>query len=262
MIKTTLKQIDKMKNAINSKGWEENEKIWTLLIANILSNSRFKDYYLKKFCDYTILLAQDYDIWFESQPLSPRKDKYGHSEKNTHLDLAFGNIKKRGSSRSGIEYDLDNNNSWVCFVEAKFNSDIELQTEYDSNRDQIIRVIDNLLCFQGQHQFPKKLFFTMLLPREHQNNPYKYYNKKLEEYKDQTNILRDLNTAVIRKRNDVNWKYPENIKNRIKLLKIKKVYYEDILEKEYNMNNLNLLDLSDWQKIFYSEILNKIIDSL
>ncbi len=266
MIRTTPEQMDEMIDAIKSEDYESNEKVWTLLIASILSNSPSKKYYLKLFCDDTISITSDYDIWFEAQPLSPRKDKKGHTETNTKLDLAFGNIKERDKTGSGIEYTPVNDDSWVCFVEAKFNSDILLRTTHDPNRNQIrnqiIRVIENLLCFQGKLQFPKKLFFVLLIPRRHQDDPDKEYNNKIEEYKNYGNISRDLKSAVIQERRQDDWKYPDDIENRIKLLKIKKIYYEDIFEKEFNMSDLDLTNLDDTSKNFFKKILNDLAINL
>lgn len=158
MIRTTDDQKRKIRVAIESNNFYKNEIVWTFLVADILSTSSNRNYYIELFCDRGIELDLDPDIWFEAMPLSPRAGKSGNSEKDTHVDLAFGNIKKRGDTGAGIEFYQNKKDSWVCFVEAKLDGDVSAGTKHDDKRNQIIRIIDNLICFQKNGKFPQKLF--------------------------------------------------------------------------------------------------------
>ena len=102
MICTTDAQKREVREAIKSGNFYSNEKVWTFLVADILSTSPNRNYYIELFCDRSVGLDPDLDIWFEAMPLSPRTGKRGNSESDTHVDLAFGNIKKRGDTGAGI----------------------------------------------------------------------------------------------------------------------------------------------------------------
>ena len=112
---TTNAQLKEFKREVQKNNIMGNEKIWNFLIANILANNPD---YLYKFREDGIDIHDKIDIWYESEPIPPKK-----KEGNTKLDLAFGAIKKRDGTQLSIEYDPDNKNSWVCFIESKLLSD-------------------------------------------------------------------------------------------------------------------------------------------
>lgn len=268
MIQTTKEQKRKIIKAIESDNIYGNEVVWNFLIAHILSNPSSQKKYFQIFCDDSIPITSNYDIWFESQPVSPRKDRQGHTEKNTHLDIAFGSITSRprlGSkqpSKSGIQYDNQNDDGWVCFVEGKYDSELSKQTKHDSSKNQLTRVIENALCFQGNGCFPKKLFVALLTPKAYLNDCKKNYYKKIKEYEKPENILKDVESSQIQRRSSQkDWMYPTNINERLKLLKINWLSYEDIIEKEYNLAKLDLADLND-DKIFFKKILNDLLTKI
>jgi len=241
LIRTTDAQKDEIRKAIKSNKFYRIEKVWNFLVADILSNSLNRNHYMELFCNKEIEIDSYLDIWYESEPLSPRKGKSGNSEGNTKLDLAFGNIKNRGNTKSGIEYDPEKKGSWVCFVESKLFSDCSTNVSHDPLRNQIIRVIENLLCFQKDSKFPQNLFFTLLTPRLFRENPKsKLYGYKMDEYKNPKDILDAIRTSPIPERYKGNWCYPEDLEDRIKLLKITWITYEEIFEKEYEIMGLDL----------------------
>lgn len=260
MIQTTKEQIRKIIKALESDNIYGNEVVWNFLIAYILSNPSSQNKYFQIFCDGSIPITSNYDIWFESQPVSPRKDRQGHTEKNTHLDIAFGSIASRpklGSkqlSKSGIQYDHQNDDGWVCFVEGKYDSELSKQTKYDSSKNQLTRVVENALCFQGGGCFPKKLYVALLTPKAYLHDCKKNYYKKLKEYEKPENILKDIESSQIQRRPpQKDWKYPDNIEERIKLLTINWITYEDIIGREFKISDLDLTNLNDNQKKFFSD---------
>lgn len=205
MIRITDAQKAEIRKAIESNKFYRNEKVWNFLVADILSNIMNRNHYLELFCNKDIRIDSNLDIWFESEPLSPRKGKSGNSEGNTKLDLAFGNIKNRANTKSGIEYDPEKKGSWVCFVESKLLSDCSTKVSYDPLRNQIIRVIENLLCFQKDGKFPQNLFFTLLTPRLFRENPKsRLYGYKVNEYKNPKNIMDDIKMSSILERRQRN----------------------------------------------------------
>lgn len=241
MIRTTDAQKAEIQKAIKSNRFYRNEKVWNFLVTDILSNSLNRNHHIELFCNNKIKIEFDLDIWYEAEPISPRKGKSGNSEGNTKLDLAFGNIRLRENTQSGIEYDPKKKGSWVCFVESKFFSDCSTAVYYNPLRNQIIRVIENLLCFQGGGKFPKNLFFTLLTPRLFRDNPKsRLYSYKIDEYKDFKNIIDDIKLSAIPERHKKNWCYPDHLEDRIKLLKITWITYEEIFEKEYDIIELDL----------------------
>ena len=183
-IQTTKKQKNEIKKAIQKKNWK-NEKIWNYLIAHLLNGTKGKKY-LKKFLNNSIKIKTSKDIWFEAQPISPRKGDSGKTEGNTILDLAFGDIDKREKTQSGIEYfppKSSKKESWVCFIEAKLFSDCGISVTANPMRNQITRVIENLLCFNNNNNYEPDLFFTLLTPRDFYENPNsRLYGYKMREY--------------------------------------------------------------------------------
>ena len=246
MICTTDDQKEEIRKAIKSNKFYRNEKVWSFLVADILSTSSNRNHYIELFCDSGIELDPDPDIWFEAMPAPPRTEKSGNPER-TRVDLAFGNIKKRGDTGAGIEFYQNKKDSWVCFVEAKLKEDVSPGTKHDDKRNQIIRIIDNLICFQKNCKFPQKLFFAMLTPRLYRDKPTKkLYASLMNRYKNPKYIMDDISLSQKPERHKPDWNYPEDPEDRIKLLKINWVTYEEILEKEYGIKRL---DLTSFEKV-------------
>ncbi|GAH87108.1 unnamed protein product, partial [marine sediment metagenome] len=170
MIETTSRQIEDIRTRIKSGKIHSDEKIWTFLTAHLIDQAGTKSELLQKFTKEDVAPDNDLNLWFESQPIPPRQGISGNTEGNTKLDLAFGDIRKRGDTKAGIEFGKKNN--WVCFVEAKLYSDCSTSVSYDPFRNQITRVIENLITFQSDHEYPDRTFFCLLTPRIFKQRPF------------------------------------------------------------------------------------------
>lgn len=245
LVHTTTARKAEIEALIRSNNSFSKEEVWNYLIANILLNSKNRNNYIRLLCDNSISIPECIDIWFEVQPLSARKGSSGNSEGNNRIDLAFGNIKKRGNTETGIEYEYAKDGSWVCFVEAKLFTDCRSYLTYDPLKNQIVHLIENLLCFQENGNFPEKLFFTLLTPRLFRDHPEsRFYGYKIRDYVDADKIINDIKRSIIPKRHQQDWNYPDNLEERIRLLKINWITFEEILKYEYKIINLDLTNLS------------------
>lgn len=240
-IKTTKTQEKELIKNIDRTKIKNNEKVWNYLVAHLISNSNNKEEYINKICGDNIKTNNQNQIfWYEPEPIPPRM-----GEGNTKLDLALGDIKLRDDTKLGIEYNPSQKNSWVCFIEGKYLSDCSTNVSNDPLRNQIVRIIENLLCFQTNGQFPSKLYFTLLTPRKFKSNPYtRLYGYKMNEYQNNEKLKNDINLSRLAKRNKPNkWLYPSDINKRIKHLSLNWVTYEDIIEKELDIPEIDLTDL-------------------
>ena len=81
----------------------------------------------------------------------------------------------------------------------------------------------------------------VLTPKIFRENPKsKLYGYKMNEYKTPKDILDDIKKSQIPERRQKNWCYPEDLEDRIKMLKITWITYEEIFEKEYEIMGLDL----------------------
>lgn len=222
------------KMAISIKDHGLDETVWTALLAGCVA------YDLEHgegslFHGLTGHHHQSgYDLGVELLPLTPRK-----SEGNTHLDMALGAIATRDGTQAGIQYKRSES-SMVCFVEAKMLSDISTRVEHSPIRDQMTRVMENLLCFQthdgGQSHYPEHLVFTLLTPRLFLENPHtRFYGFLFEEYVDDlAGHQQKLRTAIekyaLETASRRDWNYP-TIAERLPKLSMRWVCYEDLLKE-------------------------------
>lgn len=244
-----IKELNKKKHrSVN------NEKLLTWFVAKIMEYPKYKNRVFDYLFNKSIDNINSFNIGFEVQPLSPRKGKDGNTEGNTHLDLAIGNITNRGKSGksgkiegSGIKYNNIGPNM-VCFIEAKMYSDLSTGVTHDKSRNQLTRVIENLLCFQDDNnKFPDDICFTLLTPRAFQLEPKaKLYGYKYLEFLDDLSrggelIKSEINKLQIPKRYDTKWDYPI-LDERLKKLRLNWATYEDIFEMVLKSNtSLDLL---------------------
>lgn len=237
MIGTTSAQLREMRLAREAKNWSRNEKVWTFLVASILARSEKQPELMALFCGEPVSVPEPLDVWFEAQPMPPRKGREGDSEGNSRIDLAFGNIAQRAGTGSGIGNGPIESGSWVCFVEAKCLSDCSSTVTYDPLRNQLARVIENLLCFQGKDGFPEKLYyFTLLTPRLFkENRDSRLYGYKMREYQNRARLLDDIERYRIDKRGGPRYRYPE-LADRARVLKLNWITYEEILETVFGPN--------------------------
>jgi hypothetical protein len=83
--------------------------------------------------------------------------------------------------------------SWVCFVEAKYLADAAGSVTHAPLRNQLTRVIENLLCFQAGGTHPSRLHFALLTPQLFRDHPkVRLYGYKLHDYYDRDAILEDI----------------------------------------------------------------------
>jgi flagellar biosynthesis regulator FlaF len=65
LIRTTAAQKDEIRKAIKSNKFYRIEKVWTFLVADILSNSLNRNHYIELFCNKEIEIDTYLDIWYE-----------------------------------------------------------------------------------------------------------------------------------------------------------------------------------------------------
>lgn len=190
------------------------------------------------------------DAWLEMKPIPPRKGVFGKSERNSQIDLLIGDIKRRGSTISGVEYlpktqnkdQEENEDGWVCFVEAKWLSDIAIRTTHDWGRNQLARVIETALTFQGNGQWPSHVHVTLLTPTifstAGEGSASRLYAYKWREYVNEDGninpdaIRADINRSQVDPRTTTRgWTYPEDLDERLRCLSMHWVTYEELLSE-------------------------------
>ncbi len=165
----------------------------------------------------------DAKIWIEVLPLPPRT-----REGSTHLDLAIGHVARRGNSESGIKL-KHSPKTWICFCEMKWDSDISLSVTYDSNRNQLARVIENALCFQDAVRYSDEVHVALVTPAifMRPDSEYRAYQGTFQRFEsDRIGLRHDLDTCRLEKGDRADWKYPTNIGDRISGLNLRWTTYE------------------------------------
>jgi len=168
-------------------------------------------------------------IWLEGMPTPPLK-----REGNTHVDLAVGTIAHRDKTDSGIEL-ATVKTPWVCFCEMKWCADISPDVRHFVHRNQLLRVIENALCFQKNGRCANRVFVTLVTPDQLRNAPVKsrLYHYKYEEYSaDKRAILWDLMSAsrTDERRHEPGWFYPSSLPERVQELTLRWVTYDELRE--------------------------------
>ena len=166
-------------------------------------------------------------IWFEVLPIPPRR-----KEGETHLDLALGTIARREGTESGIKLD-DAEAPWICFCEMKWYSDISARVTYDVHRTQLVRVIENALCFQGAGKYAERVYVTLVTPSvfRHATLKSRLYQYKFEEYDANRNyLIDDLKACVLEKNDKPGWSYPSDLPQRVTNLSLRWVTYDELFE--------------------------------
>jgi hypothetical protein len=218
-----------------------NEQIWTFLMAcgYALSGEAGLKELTRVLTGSDLPLPAKPKIWIEVSPLPPRQ-----KEGNAFVDLALGTISRRSPTKSGIELDFSDN-GWVCFCEMKYDSDISPKTTYDVNRNQLLRVIENALCFQNAGKLADKIYVTLVTRRESRSESnHKKYNKILDEYLNNPHSLAEqLQDSQHGIRNQTDWHYPEDLEKRILNLKLNWVSYEELFSRmpapsEFGLNQV------------------------
>lgn len=214
----------KKRKILSGSGLCRDEALWTFLAAcgYAMSGSDGVARFAEILTGMDLPQCEDSKIWLETRPLPPRK-----KEGNTNLDLALGSIARRETTKSGVELN-PNSNSWICFCEMKWNSDISASVANDPRRNQLIRVIENAVCFQHTGQFTERLFVTLVTPEcfKVRFPKSRLYQFKFREYRaSESNIMKNL-ASPLQKRSH----YPDNITERVKALTLRWVTFDDLFD--------------------------------
>ena len=221
------KGIDKCEEKLN------DETVWTFLavLPYLDANDGLNN--LFKILTCSAVSPPIKKLWLEALPYPPREN-----EGNTHLDLALGGITDRNDTNNGIKY-CPNFVKQVCFCEMKWESDISTSVTNSLRRNQIARVIDNLISFQDDAQNrPEEFYFTLVTPSvfvQEKGSYSRLYGYKIKEYSDQNtgpqSLQSDLN-CNLKVRRTADWKYPDQYTRNaiLKKLVVKHVSYEAIID--------------------------------
>lgn len=152
--------------------------------------------------------ASRHPLWLEALPMPPRK-----SEGNTNIDLAIGAIAGRDDKDGGVQFDPELGDS-VTFCEMKWYSDISAKVTHDQHRNQLSRVIENAITFQGNGRLVPKVTVTLITPEIFRDTHPKsrLYHYKIEEYRRDPEILLEewqRSYAQMEKRSQPGWEYPD-----------------------------------------------------
>jgi hypothetical protein len=150
-----------------------------------------------------------FTVWCEAEPMSARPQ-----EGNTVVDIAFGHLVGRtasGDAHAAIGPAIDRPDSWVCFVEAKFRSDLSCHVTNDPARNQLARNVENLLCFQGAEGVPSHLHFALLTPRLFRDRPTsRFYGYKFRDYREnRQSIIDDIEYCPMARRTTAGFRWPD-----------------------------------------------------
>jgi len=207
-----------------------NEKVWTFLFScGYAVNGKPGIRELTRIMTGADQVQPSHpQIWFEVLPIPPRK-----YEGNTSVDLALGTISPRKPTKGGIQLDCLEQKTWVCFCEMKFYADIASDTTHDSQRNQLLRVIENALCFQNSEIHAERVYVTLVTPEIFRNAELKskLYQYKFEEYQSNCiSIISDLNGCSSNIRREANWRYPVDMARRTVDLNLNWVTYEELFD--------------------------------
>ena len=115
----------------------------------------------------------------------------------------------------------------------KWYSDISCNVSYDQHRNQLVRVIENALCFQNRGEFADKIHVVLVTPKIFQKASTKsrlYQYKYSEYYSNPSKIEVDLEMCRLDKSDRADWKYPPDIQARISKLSLGWISYETLFE--------------------------------
>ncbi len=207
-----LKKVDTQERS--AQGAFRDEQVWTFLAGcgYAISGSEGLASITNILTGADLPQPDDAKIWMEVLPLPPRT-----REGSTHLDLAVGHVARRGNSESGVKLQ-HGPQSWICFCEMKWDSDISLCVTYDPKRNQLARVIENALCFQDGIRYSDEVHVALVTPAIFKlpDSESRSYQGMFRGYEsDRGKLQHDLDTCRLEKRDSVDWKYPANIGDRI-----------------------------------------------
>ena len=181
-------------------------------------------------------------IWLEALPIPPR-----NKEGNTNLDMAVGHIAGRGSRvEGGIELEVTEDQTWVAFCEMKCFSDLSTKVTHDLERTQLLRVIDNALCFQamgpdGVIRYVDRPTVTLVTPRRlwegtRRSRLYHFLYAAYEGSQGRAAVLEDLRASHASGRlpyrdEGSQWQYPaETLPLRVEALELRQLSFDELYE--------------------------------
>lgn len=217
IIGTSEANLEHLKNLAREPGkYLNDETLWTFLLALLYIEDRKLKLLFEQLTGAKAKNEID-KVWIEALPYPPR-----NKEDHTNLDLALGSIRKRGDTINGIELRKEAN-SQILFCEMKWESDISTKVTHSPTRNQMARIIENLIAFQdsGNGQ-PDEFYFTLVTPqifknendenidRSSEKRGYsRLYGYKFEEYqKDPDFLLNDLKRENCKLPKRENGRYP------------------------------------------------------
>jgi hypothetical protein len=206
-----------------------DEQVWTLLLAcgYAMAGTPGVAALARQLTECDPRAEADAKIWFEGLPVPPR-----YKEGVTHVDLALGTIVRRESTESGIALDAAEG-AWICFCEMKWYSDVQPTVTNDMQRNQLARVIENALCFQGAGQYAEAVHVTLVTPAVFRDGAVRsrLYQYKFDEYRrDGNSILKDLDACPLEHRNRGDWVYPRDMAQRVRNLSLHWATYDHLFE--------------------------------
>lgn len=225
-----------------------NEVVWTYLVAKLAQNNHNVYKLITGFSP-----KHKHNIFLEGQPLTP----YRNIEGNSYIDMALGSVELRAGTQSGIAYSAEAGSD-VCFVEAKYLSDLSTKTEHSLLRNQMDRVIENLLNFESNGVYPKKVVFTILTPKIYKENPgARLYSYKFDEY---ARLIKENKNELIKKielisnKEEKRFEYSKEksyLLNRLDSLELRWITYEEIfLQINPNLQSPDITSLQDAELIW------------
>jgi hypothetical protein len=116
--------------------------------------------------------------------------------------------------------------------EFKWCSDISIDVTYDRHRNQLARVVENALCFQGGERFPNRVHVTLVTPavfldRSIRSRLYQYKFPEYDKCHDQ--LIAEFNACRLSKRDEDSFRYPD-LTQRITCLHLHWVSFQSLRE--------------------------------
>jgi hypothetical protein len=220
----------------------KDEMIWTLLVAcgYAAAGTGGVACLARLLAGDDVPVRDDSKIWLEVGPMSPRI-----KEGTTRIDLAVGDVESR-NEKGGISL-RSVDDSWVCFCECKWYSDLSVKVANDAHRDQFVRVIENTISFQkarGERELVSRPFTTLITPGcfapDCSNKPKtpmsRLYQYKFQEYVgDSSCILRDIDACELKPRIRSDFVHPvdvdDKLQQQIDALRLHWVTYDQLFQQ-------------------------------
>jgi hypothetical protein len=186
-------KLERYEQFCDSKGgFLRDEQVWVYLLTNVycFNGENHLAVLYKVLADNPP--PEDCQFWIEALPEPPRL-----KEGSSHIDIACGAICGREDTIGGIQYaPRGQRDDPVCFVEAKFLSDISVHTTHDPERNQLSRVIESALKMRSSvGSQPNKVVVSLLTPARFKkvsepiNRMYAY---KFRSYQEKDNLSAEL----------------------------------------------------------------------